>query len=211
MRLASIVTLVLATVTYICLLPLGAFAHALIPADAISSSDEVIPYLLGSTDVMGPALGILFLLVLVSAAMSSIDSVLLVAAATIDQDILPRQSTTSAAVRRTRRWVVVVSLASAVVALSPFTKDIMSITAFSGSLYAACFLPALVVGLYWRRPSAYASLASTIIGAITVLGWYTARMQGWTRIHEVYIGIGVGLTVFLFAGCLLPPKSDCDG
>jgi Na+(H+)/acetate symporter ActP len=34
-------------------------------------------------------------------------------------------------------------------ALNPW-GDIVEITAFSGSLYAACFLPSLVIGLFWK-------------------------------------------------------------
>ena len=132
-------------------------AFLLISFGGPEGEDEVIPYLLSSQRVFGSTLGILFLLVLLSAAMSSIDSVLLVAASTLDQDLLPRAATTEAAIRRTRIWVVAVSFLSAIVAVSPFTQDIMTLTAFSGSLYAACFLPALVVGLFWRRPPAAAA------------------------------------------------------
>ena len=83
LNIARIVSPLLILVTYICLLPIGAFAHALIPAEAITDSDSVIPYLLGTVEVLGPTLSSLFLLVLVSAAMSSLDSVLLVAAASV--------------------------------------------------------------------------------------------------------------------------------
>ncbi len=200
MRTASVVTLVLVIVTYVCLLPLGAFAHALIPAEAIDSSDEVIPYLLGATSVMGPLLGILFLLVLLSAAMSSIDSVLLVAASTMDHDLMAPDDTGPQAVRRTRAWVVVVSAASMLVAISPFTNDIMTITAFSGSLYGACFLPALVIGLFWSRPSEGVALVTLLTGALTVTSWFVARRLGWTSVHEVYAGLAAGSSVFLLGG-----------
>ncbi|MCP4811929.1 MAG: hypothetical protein GY888_05420, partial [Planctomycetaceae bacterium] len=80
LRTASWVAPLLITITYISLLPIGALAHAVISMDAIDKTDQVVPYLLGTTKIFGPFLSTLFLLVLVSAAMSSIDSVLLVAA-----------------------------------------------------------------------------------------------------------------------------------
>ena len=95
---------------------------------------------------------ILFLLVLVSAAMSSIDSVLLVAASTISRDVIHLADVksinqdTRGEVRRTRIWIVIISLVAATSALLPFTQDIVRMTKFSGSLYGACFLPVLVVG-----------------------------------------------------------------
>ena len=38
--------------TYVCLLPVGAFAHALIPPDAVDNSDKVVPYLLAGCGVL---------------------------------------------------------------------------------------------------------------------------------------------------------------
>lgn len=201
LRRGAIIAPLLVITTYVCLLPLGALAHVLIPTDAISSSDEVVPYLLASGKLFGPVLGVLFLLVLLSAAMSSIDSVLLVAASSIDHDLVAPDRHVGA-VRRTRIWVMAVSLISVAIAASPLAQDIMTITAFSGALYGACFLPALVLGLFWRRPTAPAALASVSAGAVTVIAWFVARKLGWTSVHEVYGGLAVGWGVYVSIGAL---------
>ncbi len=87
LRVAQIVAPLLIFATYLCTLPVGAFAHALIPAGQIDDSDKVILYLLGETQVFGPTLSSLFMLVLLSAAMSSLDSVFLVAASSVGRDL----------------------------------------------------------------------------------------------------------------------------
>ena len=46
LRRAAVLAPLLVVTTYVCLLPLGALAHALLPSDAVSSSDEVVPVLL---------------------------------------------------------------------------------------------------------------------------------------------------------------------
>ena len=195
-RVASMVAPTLVIVTYLCLLPIGAFAHALIPADAIKSSDEVIPYLLGTTHLFGPVLSSIFLLVLLSAAMSSIDSVLLVAASTIDRDLIQRPGETKS-IKSARVWVVIVSLISSFVAISPLNKDIVEMTAFSGSLYGACFFPALVVGLFWRGASARAAIVSLVLGAVATITWFVAKRYGLTSLHEVYVGMSVSLLAYI--------------
>jgi len=200
MRRGALVAPLLVISTYVCLLPLGALAHVLIPADAISSSDEVVPYLLTSGRLLGPVLGVVFLLVLLSAAMSSIDSVLLVAASSIDHDLLAPDRNDGGAVRRTRVWVVVVSLASVAIAASPLAKDIMTLTAFSGALYGACFLPTLVLGLFWQRPAARAAATSVAVGAAAVILWSLARRWEWTTVHEVYVGLASGLGSYILMG-----------
>ena len=184
--------------TYACLLPAGALAHAVLPS-GISDSDEVIPALLGRAQLFGPLLSSIFLLVLLSAAMSSLDSVLLVAASAIDHDLIAphRSDGDPDGVRGTRGWVVVVSLVSAGVAASPFASGIMELTSLSGSLYGACFLPALVVGLFLRRARVRAALWSSICGLVTVVAWFIAKKQGYVSLHEVYVGLVVGMGVYL--------------
>jgi len=107
----------------------------------------------------------------------------------------------------TRGWVVVVSVASALVAVSPFASDIMSLTSLSGALYGACFLPALVVGMFLQRARAGAVLASSVCGLLAVVGWYTARMLGLVSLHEVYNDLLVGIGVYLLIA-LTGPKEN---
>lgn len=206
LRTAAWVAPLLITITYVSLLPIGALAHAVIPLNAIDSAetDQVVPYLLGTTKIFGPFFSTLFLLVLISAAMSSIDSVLLVAGSAVDHDLLrrSRHQQPQGAVGRTRIWVVVTSAVTMLISISPVQKDIVTLTSLSGALYGACFLPALVVGLFWQRATAAASLISCGAGALTVIGWYTAKRFNVTEIHEIYAGLAVGLGTFFLLGLL---------
>lgn len=202
LRLASFVAPLAIFVSYLCLLPVGAVARTVLPVDTINNTDRIVPILLGPAELLGPWLGTLFLLVLASAAMSSIDSVLLVAASTIDRDLLRRRSRDDESRRdtrvgRTRIWVIVVSLAAAATALLPAAQNIVKMTKFSGSLYGACFLPVLVVGLFIRRRSAIAALATMVIGAVVVIGVFALRAAGKTSIQEVYPGMLIGMSVYL--------------
>jgi len=197
LRTARIVAPLLITLTYFCLLPLGAFAHSIIPTNAISDSDMVTPYLLGRAEIMGPVASSFFLLVLLAAAMSSLDSVLLVAASAVTRDLLILDEEDPTAINKTRVWVVLVSLASMLLALNPFA-DIVEITAFSGSLFAACFMPTLVLGLYWQRGTAAASVACVVVGSSTVIGWFLVKHStGWIAWHEVYVGLAASTAVYV--------------
>ncbi len=171
---ARIVAPLLMLTTYLCLLPIGALAHALIPADAINDSDLVMLYLLGTVEVLGPVLSSFMLLVLLAAAMSSLDSVLLVAASSVGRDILIIGDKDPRVLTRTRLWVLVISSLGMLLALNPF-GDIVGITAFSGSLYAACFFPTLVVGLYWERGTAAGAVVCVLLGSTTVTAWHFAK------------------------------------
>ena len=88
------------------------------------------------------------------------------------------------------------SLAAALSALLPFTKDIVQMTAFSGSLYGACFVPVLAIGIFLRKRSEIAAIVTMVVGSIAVIGAFTLRkLEIWTT-HEVYIGMMCGLITF---------------
>jgi SSS family transporter len=203
LRLAACVAPLAILISYTCLLPVGAFARTIISLDAVgeSGTDQIVPYLLGEANLLGDFTSTLFLLVLVSAAMSSIDSVLLVAASTIDRDLLGTSELHSQrqdldAVTRTRWFVVLVSVVAAGSALIPQMRDIVEMTAFSGSMYGACFLPVLVFGLFVKRRSAAAACTTIVLGALTVTVAFALKKLGWSTIHEVYPGILVGTAVY---------------
>jgi SSS family transporter len=204
LRLAKVVSPLLILITYVCLLPIGAFARAFIPAGAITDSDLVMPYLLGTAAILGPVMSSFFLLVLLSAAMSSLDSALLVAASSAGRDVLIIGDDDPRTIGRTRLWVVLISLVSMLLALNPF-GSIVTITAFAGSLYAACFLPTLVAGLYWKRGTGAGAVACVVVGATTVIGWHFAKRAGWTSWHEVYAGFGVAVLAYLAVSLLTQP------
>jgi SSS family transporter len=201
LRLATIVAPLLIASTYFCMLPIGALSHVLIPAKAIHDSDQVIPYLLGTSEVLGPVLSSFFLLVLLSAALSSLDSVLLVGASAVERDLIFQRDHTATTIGRTRLWVMLLSLVSMLMALNPF-GGIVEITAFSGSLYAACFFPTLVVGMYWSRRTAAGALACMLAGSVIVVGWYFAKRAAWTTWHEVYAGLSVAILSYVVVSLL---------
>ena len=197
LRTARRISPVLVLLTYLCLLPVGAFARLVIPSDSgIQDSDEVIPYLLGTAHLFGPLLSTLFLLVLVSAAMSSLDSVLLVAASSMEHDLLHKDRPEHQAIHRTRIWVVSLSLLAMAIAFNR-PSDIVNLTALSGSFYGACFFAPLVFGLYWNGGTSRAALCCIAAGSSVVSIWFYLRQTNWIELHEIYAGLVVGITVFL--------------
>jgi sodium/proline symporter len=175
-------------------------------AKITADTDQLTPYLLGQAEILGPVASSFFLLVLLAAAMSSLDSVLLVTASAITRDLQLLKDDDPRAIGRTRAWVVAVSLAAMIVALNPFA-DIVEITAFSGSLYAACFLSTMVLGLYWNRPGAPAAIAAMVTGGLSVIAWWLAKRAGWTDLHEVYIGLVVSTVVYVAAAMIGPARN----
>ena len=176
-----------------CLFPLGLYAHFLI-AD-IPDTDLIIPTLI-QNEVIFPILIADFLVVaILSAAMSSMDSVLLVAGSVTMRDVVGVVVPVSerCQVFFTRLGVIGVAALAAALALNPF-GDIVEITTFSGSLYAVCFLPAIMIGLHWRGGSATSVLASFGAGVASVLLWRNLGLSA--TLHEVIPALGISTLVY---------------
>ena len=182
-RTGMIVSTVTFAGVFTLLIPIGMYARRIFPT-GIDDTDLVVPRLLG--EVFGPGTSAFLLVAMVAAAMSSLDSVLLVMASTAERDVVSivrPGRTEKQEMRWTRGWVALFALITALISLNP-PGGIVELTAFSGSLYAACFFPAIVFGLHWRRGSGTAVIASFITGIVVLLTW--DLVPGSEILHEVF-------------------------
>ena len=198
---------VLLFATYLLMLPVGFLAHAFVTPEQLklkgeagrALTDSVVPHLLGGeVSLLGPVAGAFFLTGLVAAAMSSIDSVLLVAASSVDHDLIAPGRDAQGAMRWTRLWVLLLSVSGAGLSLV-LAEGVTELSSFSGSLYAACFLPTLILALFWRGATRRGALAALVVGFLATFAWFLLRNNhavGFLGgLHEVYVGLGCGLLV----------------
>ena len=189
---------------YTLLLPIGLYAHAVI-GSGVAESDLVVPTLLGDAGIL-PALPAAFILVaMLAAAMSSLDSVLLVMASTWERDVISLfrlRADEGRAVAHTRFWVALFAIITAWLALNP-PGSIVMLTAFSGGLYAACFFPAVVLGLLWRRGTGAGAVASLITGFTVLLCWRWVPFS--EAVHEVFPAMALSLAAYLGFGLARAP------
>ena len=193
---------------YSLLVPIGLYTRRIFP-NGIEDTDLIVPALLGRGDLFSPAVGAFLLVAMIAAAMSSLDSVLLVTASTCERDIVnlwrPSPSET-AAVRSTRLYVGLFACITALIALNP-PGGIVTLTAFSGSLYAACFFPAIVLGLHWSRGNGTAVVTSFLLGIATLFVWdYLPFSAG---VHAVFPALLLSLSAYVILSlCSNPHRSQ---
>lgn len=170
---------------YALLIPVGIYARRIFPA-GMEDTDLVVPSLLIEANVFNEGVAAFLLVAMVAAAMSSLDSVLLVMASTAERDVvgvLRGERTEHHEIQWTRGWIFLFALVTAIISLDP-PGGIVTLTAFSGSLFGACFFPAIVLGLYWPRGSGAGVVASFVVGVGVLLAW--SRMPGSDVVHEVF-------------------------
>ena len=184
-----------------CLFPIGLYAHFLL--DGAADTDLVVPTLVHDTAVFPPLVGDFLVVAILAAAMSSLDSVLLVAASTTAKDIVHRHRAANDAsvVRWTRLGVFAFAGVAAAIALEP-PAGIVELTIFSGSLFAVCFVPTILLGLHWRRGSEPAALAAFGLGILVLLGWLASGLASF--VHEVFPALIVSTATYVLISAYTP-------
>jgi len=183
-----------------CVFPVGIYAHLLM--EGVTDTDTIVPTLVSDPSVF-PLWAADFLIVaIVAAAMSSMDSVLLVAASTLYKNLIAPFRQAKNQIMVTRVAIVVFAVVAGFVALNP-PGDIIEITVFSGSLYAVCFFPAVVLGLHWTKGSATAVIVSMGLGITTLLLWIGLGYRG--VLHEVFPALAVSLAAYVAVSYATPP------
>ena len=191
---------------YTLLIPVGLYARNVLPG-GLPDTDLVVPGLLTAEGVFPAGLSAFLLLAMVAAAMSSLDSVLLVMASTAERDImgLIRPSDERSMVRSTRIYVAIFALITAVISLNP-PGGIVSLTALSGAVYGACFGPAVILGLYWRQGNGAAVMASFAAGLAVLLTW---RFSPWAgMVHQVFPAVGLSFMAYVVVARATPSFSS---
>ncbi len=196
LRRAAWVSLGCVALGYATLLPVGVLARVLRPNLSPKQTDLLIPDLLSDAAIMPPVLGALILTALVAAAMSSIDSVLLVAGGAVERDLLAPGKEVSSP-KHARLAVLACALVTALVgAFVP--GDIVKVTAFAGALFGAAFLGPLAEVLIWRSLNARRTLAVMLFGVAVVVLWrfWGRGAFGIRWLHEAVVGTAAGLTLW---------------
>ena len=188
------------------LIPIGLYARRIFPDGLGGDTDLVIPSLL--SEVFGQGTGAFLLVAMVAAAMSSLDSVLLVLASTTERDIVsvikPRRSDKDQ-MFWTKGWVALFAFITMLISLNP-PGGIVTLTAFSGSLYGACFFPAIVFGLHWKQGSGLAVMTSFTMGITTLLTW--DLIPGSQVIHEVFPAMLISTLAYVIVSLITPDSAS---
>lgn len=184
----------------------GALGRALLPA--MDSPDKIMPALM--MEVLPPWLAGIFLAAPMAAIMSTIDSQLIQASATLVKDLWlnylsPKQSQEKLEVRVPRLSLVTTLILGALVLLAALQPPEMiiwlNLLAFGG--LQAVFLWPLVLGLYWPRANGQGALASMVAGLLCygILSQWGIKLAG---LHAIVPSLGLGLVAFVLISLLTP-------
>lgn len=184
----------------------GTIAAPLIPKGAIKTTDSVIPYVV--LHYMPTWAAGLFLAAPLAAVMSTVDSLLILASATIIKDLYlhyivgnnpEREEKAESRVQKYSFGItLLLGIITCIIAMNP-PDIIVWINLFAfGGLEAAFFWP-MIGGLYWKKGNATACIAS-MIASLSVFIFFNRVKIAPFHIHEIVLGLLAGGIVYFLAG-----------
>ncbi len=184
----------------------GTIGAPLIPKGAIQTTDAVIPYIV--LHHMPTWAAGLFLAAPLAAVMSTVDSLLILASATIIKDLYlhyivgDKKENLERAHKRIPNYSFAITLLlgviTCVIAMNP-PDIIVWINLFAfGGLEATFFWP-MIGGLYWRKGNSTACLAS-MAASLSVFIFFNRVKIAPFHIHEIVLGLVAGGIVYFLVG-----------
>ena len=179
----------------------GVFPYLPLPDQASS--------IMAST-VMPPLLGSLFLVAMLSAIMSTVNSILLVTGGAFAHDLYKRLVNPAAT---ERRLVWVNRLSIVVLGIIPFwfatlkLGDVQAIVIEQSKFIASFFFVPVVLGLNWRRGTKEGAIWSMVVGFIACLTWTFTLQHSFAShgIDSVEVGVIASALTFIIVSRLTPP------
>jgi solute:Na+ symporter, SSS family len=165
------------------------YAKSVIPETQASTA-----YLTYAIQLLPNGLRGFFLAAILATILSTLDSYLFLAGATVGHDLVPKKH------RGKKRFVVMGTLSCSAIAYFLaiyFNGDIKTVWKTLGSYSTACLLvPVLLGHLLKRKISDNQFVLTCIFGVISTTWWRSFQRQGiWVNVDELYIG---SLTTIIF-------------
>lgn len=199
---------------------------------AMGNVDKIIPLFLKES--MPNWFNYIFLLTLLSAAMSTLSSQFHAMGSAISRDIFEASGAIKRASDQSRTSMVAAKFGVAAMILITvvlgFTLPggiIAAATAIFFGICAAAFLPSLVGALYWKGATRAGAVTSTLVGFMVTMFWlllvhnstvkklgHTSILgkSGWADVDPILIALPISIAVFIIVSLLTnrPEKKHLD-
>jgi Na+/pantothenate symporter len=164
-------------------------------------------------EVLPPLVGALLLVAMLSAIMSTVNSILLVVGAGVAHDLYGKLLRPDASQKHlvlvNRVSIFALALIPVYFALHKY-GDVQTIVVEQAKFIASFFFVPVVIGLNWRRGTAAGAVAAMVGGFLACVVWEFTGQRGFAShgIDAVEVGIAVSLVLFVVVSRFTRPVAD---
>lgn len=177
---------------------------ALVYSPDLENPDLATPTLL-SSPLVHPVLGLIVMIGILAAAISTIDSILLTLSSLVARDVYGniRKGSDAANQLRVGRWVIPV-IALLAYGFAELQLDLIAVLSVSSSAGLLVIVPAMIGAFYWKRGTAAGVLSSVVIGGLLVIFLELTKMKPWGFSSGIW---GLAVSTLLFVVVSLATKA----
>lgn len=177
---------------------------AVVAFPGLANADQATPTLLAS-DYVPPVLGVIVMVGILAAAVSTIDSIMLTLSSMLARDVYANRRVTvseRAQLKVGQRVIPVIALAAFVFA--ELKLDLIVILSVAASAGLVVVVPAIIGAFFWRRGTAAGVLTSVVI---TGLGVLVSELSG-VDVFGLPAGVwGLPVSTLIFVGVSLVTRA----
>jgi len=206
---AIVVSIGFQLVIGLAVLAIGLLTRVLFPN--LASADQASSIM--AFQVLPPLVGALLIVAMLSAIMSTVNSVLLVTGASVAHDLYGKFIRPRASQQRllavNRLSILALALIPIYFALQKF-GDVQSIVVEQTKFIASFFFVPVVIGLNWKRGTAAGAVAAMLGGFLACLMWEFTGQRGFAvhGIDAVEVGVATSLVLFLLVSRMTKPVPE---
>jgi SSS family transporter len=195
----------------VAVLSIGLLTRVLFPN--LASPDQASSIM--AFQVLPPLVGALLIVAMLSAIMSTVNSVLLVTGASVAHDLYGKFIRPRASQKQllavNRFSILALALIPVYFALQKF-GDVQSIVVEQTKFIASFFFVPVVIGLNWKRGTAAGAIAAMLGGFVSCLTWEFTGQRGFAvhGIDAVEVGVATSLVLFVLVSRMTKPVPDAS-
>jgi sodium/proline symporter len=175
----------------------------------LADAETILPTM--SADLFPAFFTGVFLVVVLAAIMSTVDSLLILASSVVVRDVVQKALGSTASEQRLsllgKGVTVVIGLVGLVVALLE-VRVIFDFVLFAWSGIACAFTPVVLCSLFWRRTTREGAIAGMIGGFGSTVLWVEFFKAGFFDLYEMIPGFFVGLACCVAVSLMTEPDAD---
>jgi sodium/proline symporter len=185
----------------------GMAGRAIFPG--LSDAETILPQM--SADLFPAFFTGIFLVVVLAAIMSTVDSLLILASSVVVRDVVQKALGSTASERQLallgKGVTVVIGAVGLLVALLE-VRVIFDFVLFAWSGIACAFTPVVLCSLFWKRTTKAGAVAGMAAGFLMTVVWVRAFKADFYDLYEMIPGFAAGLLVCIVVSLITRPDPE---
>jgi Na+/proline symporter len=175
----------------------------------LADPETILPHL--ATELFPPVFTGIFLVVVLAASMSTVDSLLILASSSVARDVIQKVFRPDLSDRRIaligKLTTVVIGAAGIIFALRQ-VRVIFWFVLFAWSGLASAFTPVVLCSLFWKRTTKAGAIAGMIAGFLTAVIWVVSLKARFYDLYEMIPGFAAGFAATIIVSLLTRAPAD---